>query len=842
MSNLTWYNYLRVKASHLTDKILKSHLLFYTCFCWFILACEPTLQSNQKEDMNVSIDSINLDSVRNSFLARLETESPLSIAKECEQLSDSLNLTSSDLVKLNMLAGYFNMRGNYRTKALMNFKRAFEHIDDINLQRKEALYCCKTAGTISNELGLIEQATQNYDLALSIARLSQDSAHIYNDYAMLKRQIGEEHKEEEYLLKALELNLGSRLKPYCLGNLLNHYFEKNDIEKFSEIYYEYSKLDNIEPLYDSYYQALYLLLNNRDSEALTIFKDVYVRSIKEQEYKGLNVNMLLQIVESEFKQGELSPWAKEELRQNWEEMSSDSQSFRPRNLEVYWFYLKQLSSENNASKIRAVMEDLNATLNRFKSEQMFRAEKRLMAEYLRGVVEVSLNYYAQRQADMDNREISALLTLFNKSKAIHLQEIVHNPSNLTFEERVTINLVMDSLKIARRSSTNDIELFQNKLALDSLSSLLNIGRFNSDNIAINSINLPKHKATVLYYVGEQDVYRVELVAGKYRTRLLDIKTDSLKIKLLDLETALVNISPEFYRIAEDLYHSIWIQRLDSVVTEISVIPDGCLFSLNFESLCTQNEEERMYVIEQVAVDYSYFFNKKESLKGDSFRECELKLFEPDFRNSERFTTLVSVENETKKVGRKEAPTAANFIRQLQDSNFIYITTHGEYSDGDLKLFFDDNDSLDLNTIFSVKSNASLVLLNACETGRGEDDQIEGVTNFAYALLATGSENVIVNLWQANAYSASKINGYFFSSIDTVSLTSAFRKSKLSYLEDGDISKDLLHPYYWSSSVLFSSADRRYSIKKDRKVVNFPILLILLLGGLGLGGYIYHRFI
>ena len=104
---------------------------------------------------------------------------------------------------------------------------------------------------------------------------------------------------------------------------------------------------------------------------------------------------------------------------------------------------------------------------------------------------------------------------------------------------------------------------------------------------------------------------------------------------------------------------------------------------------------------------------------------------------------------------RDRPTKADIIKQLPQARIIHLATHGLLEDfkklgvpGGIILAPDgnkDNGLLTADEILDLKFNAELVVVSACNTGRGRITG-DGVIGLSRSLLSAGASSVIVSLW------------------------------------------------------------------------------------------------
>ena len=107
---------------------------------------------------------------------------------------------------------------------------------------------------------------------------------------------------------------------------------------------------------------------------------------------------------------------------------------------------------------------------------------------------------------------------------------------------------------------------------------------------------------------------------------------------------------------------------------------------------------------------------------------------------------------TKAITGKDATKAA-FKQKLSSARIIHLATHGLLDDADKSIpsaivltpTSNDDGLLTPAEIVDLKINAELVVLSACDTGRGKITG-DGVVGLSRSLITAGASSVIVSLW------------------------------------------------------------------------------------------------
>ncbi len=89
----------------------------------------------------------------------------------------------------------------------------------------------------------------------------------------------------------------------------------------------------------------------------------------------------------------------------------------------------------------------------------------------------------------------------------------------------------------------------------------------------------------------------------------------------------------------------------------------------------------------------------------------------------------------------------------------------------------------------------LVVLSACDTGRGVIKAGNGVAGLNKAFFNAGAKNVVMSLWSVADKETTDLMTKFYSKNQKQSYTSALRDTKIEMI------KQNRHPFYWSAFVL-----------------------------------------
>jgi CHAT domain-containing protein len=107
--------------------------------------------------------------------------------------------------------------------------------------------------------------------------------------------------------------------------------------------------------------------------------------------------------------------------------------------------------------------------------------------------------------------------------------------------------------------------------------------------------------------------------------------------------------------------------------------------------------------------------------------------------------------------------------------------------------------LQAGEIYGLSLNADLVVLSACETGKGKMVRGEGVLGLPRAFLYAGARNVVVSLWSVSDEGTAKLMTSFYREMI---VGKRLPGEALARAKEAMIQTDRWHdPFYWAGFVL-----------------------------------------
>lgn len=290
----------------------------------------------------------------------------------------------------------------------------------------------------------------------------------------------------------------------------------------------------------------------------------------------------------------------------------------------------------------------------------------------------------------------------------------------------------------------------------------------------------------------------------------------------------------------------FIDQLDENIKKIIIVPDGNLHFLPFETLV--QEQNSRYLIQNYEISYapsasaltnilgrksptqrdkdllivanprppqpnkfiSFLTDLLKSLSRKKNQESEDMVFDfPYLPYADKEAKVIAkfFDPDKKILLRGEAAKESQFKKlDLSEFKILHFATHGIINDEEwwrsALIFLPDKDlledgSLQPREIYNLKLNSDLVVLSACQTGKGKLEKGEGVMGLVNAFLNTGSKSVISSLWNINDRSTAHFMKYFYQNIiDGKSKAEALKLAKIEM-----INSKFSHPYYWAAFIL-----------------------------------------
>jgi CHAT domain-containing protein/tetratricopeptide (TPR) repeat protein len=293
-----------------------------------------------------------------------------------------------------------------------------------------------------------------------------------------------------------------------------------------------------------------------------------------------------------------------------------------------------------------------------------------------------------------------------------------------------------------------------------------------------------------------------------------------------------------------------VKRLD----ELTIVPDGRLFSLPFEALVVEPPSEngiRYWLDEGPALRYAPGLAAVaahiERAEHSPSSLAVLSVSEPDFGRAaipslhgRRLTPLPGTARESEAIASAFAGQPAGFLRgaaatekalrrRIGDARYLHIATHGlvdRASDSRLAALaltpgsdtdLDDDGLLQLFEIYDLDLSCELAVLSACDTRSGERLEGEAAHALSRGFHVAGARQVIASLWPVDDRSTATLIGELFGDLAEAArenrpadAAQMLRDAKLVLRNDSRWA----HPVHWAPFLLSGRARPSRDRAKD----------------------------
>jgi CHAT domain-containing protein len=132
-------------------------------------------------------------------------------------------------------------------------------------------------------------------------------------------------------------------------------------------------------------------------------------------------------------------------------------------------------------------------------------------------------------------------------------------------------------------------------------------------------------------------------------------------------------------------------------------------------------------------------------------------------------------------------------------------------------------------VYTLPLNTKMVVLSSCNSGAGYLYTGEGILSLARGFLYSGSQSVVMAMWEIEDKSGTEIiKGFYDNLRKGYSKSSSLRRARKQYLEEADQLRS--HPYFWSSLVIYGSNEPIYYSRYLKAGVLILGIVVLLLTG------------
>ena len=757
---------------------------------------------------------------------------------------------------LNHLGLYYSMRCNY-SHALVNYLEALKIFRDLKYDESISA-CLNNLATIHKYLGSLQKALEYQTDALKIDRKLGNKVYISMDL----NNLGEIYRKKAMVEGDKTILYKSLMNFIDCLNIVQEIGENNtEIQVMNNIgnVYIYLKKYHKALLY------LLMGLNkvnkhkNKESECMLLTNIGIVYSKLNRNFESEECFLKAIKIGERIRANHILWETYFELGQNFERMKEYFQAasyyekaidvidhirdhilldvnkagFSERKLKVYerlikvyyYFYLRN-SEKEYVKKIYSVIE---------------RAKTRTLIEVLR---ESRINI-----SDMFDMNFKYQEIILSQKIALCLQQLINN--EIPEFKRKMIEIELFELENEYRDLISKIKIFYPEVV-----NLISPGLSDIENIQ-NQL-LDDETAIIEYFLGEKQSYLVVILNSKYEVFELPPKIkiqNSIRAYLRALETPSrknfrgILASMRIYR---ELFAHI-DGFMPETINRLVIVPDGILHYLPFEALVIPSSfksNNRNYLITKYSISYSpsvssLLLISKQKNKNHFEKEI-LMIGNPDYQTKSilskdqkrvKGTSLKNIyklqgydlkplpfsarevkvissyfQKENKKILINNQANESNVKNELlKEYRIIHFACHAlldEIIPYQSALVLSQNKDgeedglLHVGEISTLRVRAELIVLSACQTGKGKIATGEGVLGLPRIFFYIGAKSIISTLWKIQDKPTVMFMGYFYYYLSKgVSLAQALRLAKLDMIKS-----KFSHPFYWAGFVISGKCD------------------------------------
>jgi len=334
-----------------------------------------------------------------------------------------------------------------------------------------------------------------------------------------------------------------------------------------------------------------------------------------------------------------------------------------------------------------------------------------------------------------------------------------------------------------------------------LASLVTVAPVSAANI--QSLLQPDEALVEYYYEGD-DLYAFIVT----REGVKGVKLEGAKLvdDIRQFRAALKQPQSQGYVTPAQKLYARLIKPMEASLhqKEMLIVAHGVLHYLPFNAL--QNGKD--YLIDRYSIRQLPSASVLQFLKGRQASPTArvLALGNPDLGNpkydlkcaQDEVVAIAKDFPQAKVLVRKEATKTA-FKTLGPQFSYLHCATHGQFDpnkplNSGLMLAKDAQSDgfLSLGELYSMRLNADLVTLSACETGLGKISNGDDVVGLTRGFLYAGSNTIVASLWEVDDQATSHLMEEFYAQLKKGNKREALRQAQLA------TKKKYEHPYYWAA--------------------------------------------
>ncbi len=295
---------------------------------------------------------------------------------------------------------------------------------------------------------------------------------------------------------------------------------------------------------------------------------------------------------------------------------------------------------------------------------------------------------------------------------------------------------------------------------------------------------------------------------------LRVKREELAARVETFRAALATRDLAYKALARQLY----IDLLGPIEGElkgrsiIGIVPDGVLWNLPFQAL---QADDGQYLIEHAALYYGPSLTSLKETAAAPVSNIKLKPLlafgagSNDLPHaSEEVLALAQLYGPSAIALTGDQATEERWKQDAQGARVLHVATHGILNHANPMFSFvqlaksgTEDGMLEAREILNTNLHAELMVLSACETGRGELIGGEGLVGMSWAAMTAGIPTVVVSQWKVDSASTTQLMVAFHRNIAREAARPGPIRGKAEALRRAEVelihTAGYQHPFYWA---------------------------------------------
>jgi len=272
--------------------------------------------------------------------------------------------------------------------------------------------------------------------------------------------------------------------------------------------------------------------------------------------------------------------------------------------------------------------------------------------------------------------------------------------------------------------------------------------------------------------------------------------------------------PEFRGAAEELYRTL-VAPAGTMPPATVVVPDGVLWELPFQALVNP---ARQYMVQLSAISYAPSLAAHAKMKGPRGTRFATPLFigDPALTGIEEDLRALAAAFPKAQLAFADTDLREDSVKsRIPRHDLLHFSTHGlleatapMYSGLKLLPASDGKEDGELEAweVARLPLKARLVVLAACESGRGRALKGEGLLGLSWAFFAAGTPSTVVSQWKVDSTATAELFRAFYPHMaraDTAPnrLSRALQAAALHLMKR----PEYRHPFYWAGFVVMGDS-------------------------------------